>query len=83
MPEFPQYNIPMDIRPYESCVYCNSKKWKDTFVNTAKRMDLFTGKVCNSWRATSTCCECGMISYWHINPDYPYPTIKNARKRNK
>jgi hypothetical protein len=83
VPEFPQYNIPMNLKPHEKCGYCSSTQWKETFVNTSKKMDLFTGKVCKYWRATSTCSECNMITYWHIDPDEPYQQIKNGRKRNK
>jgi hypothetical protein len=83
VPEFPQYNIPMNLKPHEKCEYCSSSQWKETFVNTAKRMDLFTGKVCQHWRATSTSSESNMVTYWHEYPDEPYKELKNARKRNK
>jgi hypothetical protein len=73
----------MNLRPHEKCTYCSSSQWKDTFVNTSRRVDLFTGEVCKNWRATSTCSECNMVTYWHVNPDKAYHPLKNARKRNK
>jgi hypothetical protein len=72
MPEFPQYEIAMDIQPYEPCEYCDNKNWAFSIVNTASRIDLFTGVKCKLWRGSSICKHCGMTTYWKIDPDMPY-----------
>lgn len=68
----------MNIQPYVCCEYCDVKKWGIATVNTAKRIDLFTGEKCTKWRANSDCKNCGMSTYWHIDPDQPYEPIDNV-----
>ncbi len=75
MAEFPNYNIPMDIQPYEPCEYCDKRNWGIATVNVAKRVDLFTGEICKNYRGSSDCKECGMQTYWHISPDKPYDPV--------
>lgn len=79
-PEFPQYHIEMNIKPPFSCEYCNGKKWKKSVVNVSSRVDLFTGLKCKFWRASSNCKSCGMITYWKVDPDYPYAEINEKKK---
>jgi hypothetical protein len=72
VPQFPVFHIPMNIQPDDACEYCDVKSWSISIVDTSPRFDLFTCQKCPNYRGASICKNCGMTSYWQVEPDATY-----------
>ena len=69
----------MDIRPADACNYCEKDNWSITIVDTSDKIDLFTGNKSLNYTGASTCLDCGMVTFWKVEPDKPYPPSNQNR----